>query len=69
MRRARCGCCLVINRCPFCGKRHVHGDAGDPGPGFHGHRLGHCREWQTAQVGYVLVECATPVTYTLAPLA
>jgi len=39
-------CCLkgddlIVARCPICGRRHVHGAAGQTGPDF-GHRLAHC---------------------------
>lgn len=39
---------LVVDACPFCGKRHVHG-AGAPAPGtlpdpqMYGYRTAHCR--------------------------
>lgn len=32
---------LTIRRCPFCSKKHYHGDGGVAGPRF-GHRLAHC---------------------------
>lgn len=39
---------LIIARCPFCGKRHVHGAGGG-----YGHRVSHCIGFETP--GYVLV--------------
>jgi hypothetical protein len=63
--RARCGCCLVIDCCPHCGKRHTHGAAGRPKRGlqFHGHRLAHCADAPIG-AGYWLVEPATPPPIT-----
>jgi hypothetical protein len=45
---------LIVERCPHCGRRHVHGDGGQGSPGMHGHRVAHCRERKDASVGYVL---------------
>ena len=36
----RDGIQLTTDRCPFCGRRHYHGSAGQP-KGFE-HRLAHC---------------------------
>jgi hypothetical protein len=35
---------LIIERCPFCDQRHVHGAADKPDCGDHGHRQPHCRD-------------------------
>jgi predicted RNA-binding Zn-ribbon protein involved in translation (DUF1610 family) len=48
---------LVILKCPFCGRRHYHGDANKTGPDF-GHRLAHCHKpWRPNDAGYLLFEC------------
>jgi hypothetical protein len=46
---------LIIDDCPFCHERHYHGDAGNPHPGTHGHRLAHCRTGDFNS-GYTLIE-------------
>jgi hypothetical protein len=43
----------LIVYCPFCCKRHFHGDAGKRDPGDHGHRIAHC---DAGGLGYLLVE-------------
>jgi hypothetical protein len=60
VRRARCGCCLIVDVCPFCRKRHVHGAAAQH---HHGHRIAHCRKPPFHGAGYALIEVSTPVTY------
>lgn len=48
----------LIITCPWCGRRHVHGDGGAAGPSF-GHRLSHCatkhRPAGRFDLGYELV--------------
>jgi hypothetical protein len=61
----RDGRTLVVN-CPFCGRKHWHGDAGRTERGRHGNRVAHCRRPPTPGATYDLVECATPVTYVRA---
>lgn len=39
--------------CPYCGKTHTHGAAGDTGPNF-GHRVAHCAA-PNKNAGYHLV--------------
>jgi hypothetical protein len=51
---------LIVEQCPHCGRRHVHGDGGRRERGWHGHRVAHCRERQA--IGYHLVECSEPET-------
>jgi hypothetical protein len=66
----RRGHTLIVERCPYCGRRHVHGDAGRRERGEHGHRLAHCRERTAGNPGYVLVETAAPRAFQRArPLA
>jgi quercetin dioxygenase-like cupin family protein len=55
VRRSRSGRGLIVDKCPHCFERHVHGAAGERGP-WHGHRAAHCRDPLDARVGYVLVE-------------
>jgi hypothetical protein len=64
--RAPCGHCLVVNRCPYCGKRHTHGTGGRTERGIHGHRAPHCAQPRTNNPGYLLVEVSQPVTYVRA---
>jgi hypothetical protein len=71
VRRSRSGRGLVVDKCPFCFERHVHGAAGERGRGpgrsiWHGHRLAHCRAPRDAGVGYVLVEVAEPRSFPCA---
>lgn len=35
---------LLIEECPFCGGRHVHGGGSLEGPPALGERLSHCRD-------------------------
>lgn len=42
----------VSVRCPYCGRRHVHGMPSDGGPV--GHRLSHC-DRDVEHLGYVIV--------------
>lgn len=64
----RVGRVLIVDRCPHCGRRHVHGDGGerDGHSGFRGHRYGHCRDPRAAGIGYVLLELAVPKAYPVA---
>jgi hypothetical protein len=63
VRRSQCGCQLIVERCPFCNERHVHGDGGNRRRGNHGHRLSHCRRPPTPDAGYLLVEVSEPITW------
>jgi hypothetical protein len=49
--RDRRGDLLVIESCPHCGDRHVHGAAGKADCGDHGHRLGHC--WKPEALAHI----------------
>lgn len=45
---------LVILKCPFCGRKHLHGGGGSDGGA--GHRVAHCPPGTPgADRGYVLV--------------
>jgi hypothetical protein len=47
---------LIVDRCPHCFERHVHGDGGKHSGGNHGHRLAHCRVRENGNAGYILLE-------------
>jgi hypothetical protein len=52
----RSGHQLIIETCPYCKERHVHGDGGEHSGGSHGHRVAHCRMREDGGAGYILIE-------------
>jgi hypothetical protein len=56
VRRSRSGRGLIVDECPHCFERHIHGAAGKSGPGEHGHRVAHCRSQDGNCAGYDLIE-------------
>lgn len=48
---------LTVERCPLCGKRHVHGGGDGPSPTL-GHRVSHCAGDDVAAGDYFLVDAS-----------
>jgi hypothetical protein len=51
--RSRCGRLLIIDRCPFCGRKHTHGMPS-------GHRVPHCPRPLGPSGGYLVREKGPP---------
>jgi hypothetical protein len=67
VRRSRSGRQLIIDACPYCGKRHTHGDGGQRERGWHGHRVAHCRKQPAGMsAGYIIVETSPLISYPCA---
>jgi len=69
VRRSPSGRGLIIDKCSYCGKKHLHGDGGKRERGDHGHRLAHCVDpcnQRAAAVGYILVEVAEQQSFPVA---
>lgn len=44
----------VTIRCPYCGKKHLHGSRG--GTEYAGHRVAHCDTRELDNLGYIITE-------------
>lgn len=58
LKRGREGWLWVVEKCPYCGERHVHGGGGldDDPVRFLGDRAAPCKQSNDLRVAYVLVQ-------------